>query len=239
MNPATLAEAVRLARASDQPNVVIAAPFPFLSAVKVVVRKARIAVQDVSAAATTIGAHTGEVSADMLRGIGVRHVLIGHSERRAAGETDATVAAKVRAALAVGLTPILCVGEPWSVRRRGFRAAKLYVKKQLTLDLKLITRYRLPITRLFVAYEPVWAISTAANRQDETPEDAAAMAQFITKQLRTFNLKLTTNVLYGGSVNSANAAAFLARREFSGVLVGGASLKPAEFRKITAVAKKA
>jgi len=220
MNPATLAEAVRLARASDQPNVVIAAPFPFLSAVKVVVRKARIAVQDVSAAATTIGAHTGEVSADMLRGIGVRHVLIGHSERRAAGE-------------------ILCVGEPWSVRRRGFRAAKLYVKKQLTLDLKLITRYRLPITRLFVAYEPVWAISTAANRQDETPEDAAAMAQFITKQLRTFNLKLTTNVLYGGSVNSANAAAFLARREFSGVLVGGASLKPAEFRKITAVAKKA
>ena len=240
MNPTTLALAVRLAKASDVPNVVIAAPLPFLSAVNEVIRNARLAAQDVSAFEVPTGARTGEVSATMLRRMGVRYAIIGHSERRAMGETDAAIAAKVRAAVAAGITPVLCVGEPWSVRKRGFAAAQAFVKRQLSEDLKLVSRLSSLVSRLVIAYEPIWAISTSKDRRDpptslgtsETPENAARMAQFITRQLTTYNRQRTPRILYGGSVNSGNAASFLSRPEFAGVLVGGASLQMKEFEKI-------
>lgn len=229
MNPRTEKEAVVLARASDAKNVVICPPFPLIPAVRGILRKAVLGSQD--AAPGTVGARTGEVSVGELKALGVQYVIVGHSERRAEGERDTQIAKKVSGVLAAGLIPILCVGEPWSVRKRGGAAARAYVKKQLRADLALVTRHTSSVARLFVAYEPVWAISTTQDHKDETPEDAAAMAQFI----RTLLVKSSTqriSVLYGGSVNAGNCTSFLSRREFAGALVGGASIRAMEFKKM-------
>jgi triosephosphate isomerase len=239
MHPATLAEAVSLARASDQEGIAVAAPFPYLAAVAAILKCASVAAQDVSVTEVPVGPRTGEVSGAMLKSLGVQYVIVGHSERRAAGDSEKVVAAKLRASLVAGLTPILCVGEPWSVRRRGFAASRAFVGRQLTSALSRSSGRIRPL----VAYEPVWAISTSKHERDETPEDAARMAQFINKQLVVLGRRTRTRVrrlphiLYGGSVNASNAAVFLSRPEFSGILVGGASLSPHSFRDIARVAR--
>lgn len=232
MHPVAVRQAVGLARASDTRGVVIAPPFPFLEVVGKVLRHAALGAQDIFWAAR--GAFTGEVSPTMLKAFGVRYVIIGHSERRALGETDTMVARKVTAALGAGLAVILCVGEPWDVRRKSFAAAKRFVVRQLRADLRGIGSSVVSRQSLVIAYEPVWAIGT--GRADK-PADAATMAQFIRKSL-VVSRKLSVRVLYGGSVNTRNAHAFLARREIDGALVGGASLKPVEFKKIVEVAGK-
>jgi triosephosphate isomerase len=230
MHPRTEKEAVALARASDATSVVICPPFPFIPAVARVLKRAALGAQN--AFPGTTGAKTGEVSAGELKSAGVRYVILGHSERRAEGERDAQIAKKITGATAEGLIPILCVGEPASVRAKGFTAAQAYVKKQLLADLSgLAQSSKLKAQNLLIAYEPVWAISTTKNHKDETPEDAARMAQFI-KKLLVVSHKSKATVLYGGSVNAKNATSFLARPEFSGALVGGASLNPAEFKKV-------
>lgn len=241
MNPATIVEAIRLARASDAKNVVIAPPFLFLALVRDTARRAALGAQDVFWEGS--GAHTGEVSTPMLRALGVRFVIVGHSERRALGETDAMVNKKVSAALRAGLTPILCVGEPLAVRRRGLTAAKNFVKKQLTKDLKGIgnclatrdpvKREKLKIENLLIAYEPIWAIGTG---KADTPGKTVEMVKFI-KSFLVLSFKFqVTRVLYGGSVNAENVGSFLAEPDIGGALVGGASLKPREFKKMIIIA---
>jgi triosephosphate isomerase len=234
MNPRTEREAVVLARASDIKNVVICPPFPFISAVRGAVRRATLGGQD--AAPGTVGAETGEVSVGELKALGVQYVIIGHSERRAEGERDARIAKKIAGVLGGGLIPILCVGEPLSVRRKGVAAARSYVKKQLVEGLKLVDSHKSKVFSLYIAYEPVWAISTTKNHADETPEDAAGMAKFI----RSLVIRRTSSVkiLYGGSVNAKNAASFLRRPEFTGILVGGASIRPTEFKTIIRLASR-
>lgn len=230
MNPVSEKEAVKLARAEDFSNVVIAPPFPFLSVVGQTIEKAALGSQDIFWEKK--GAFTGEVSAGQLKSVGVKYIIIGHSERRMLGETDVTINKKAEAALKEDLRAILCVGEPWSVRKRGIAAAKKFVKNQLQKDLISIKKYKLKTKNLIIAYEPVWAIG--AGRADK-PAEVVEMAKFIKAVL---NFKFTiqnSKILYGGSVIAKNVKAFLNRTEIDGALIGGASLRPKEFRTIATV----
>jgi triosephosphate isomerase len=220
MNPATVREAVKLARAEDKRSVVVAPPFPFLKDVGAALKRARLGAQDVFW--LPYGAYTGEVSARQLKRTLVSYVILGHSERRALGETDREVQKKVKAALAEGLTPVLCVGEPWNVRKKGLAAAQRYVATQLRAALRGTASTK----RVIVAYEPVWAIGTG---KADKPSDTATMARSI-KRFRV------GRVLYGGSVTPKNAPAFFRENSIDGALVGGASLRPRDFMKIITAA---
>jgi len=172
------------------------------------------------------GAFTGGVGPKMLRSLGATYVIVGHSERRKwFKETDAMINKKIKLALADGLNVILCVGEPLAIRKKGITAARAFVKKQLTQDLKNVKRsgaLKPKGGRIVVAYEPIWSIGT--GRFDE-PKDAAEMATFIKKTAKA-------PVLYGGSVNSGNVADYVQYKDIGGALVGGASLKAGEFKKL-------
>lgn len=154
------------------------------------------------------GAHTGEHSALMLKDSGCRYVIVGHSERRIAGETDEQVGAKAAAALEAGLTPVICVGETLAAYEAGDTNA--------VLNRQCAALSALDLTRCLIAYEPVWAIGTGKT---PTPEEIAA----VHRHLKTV-LGSTVAVLYGGSVNAGNAREILALSEVSGALVGGAGL---------------
>jgi len=165
------------------------------------------------------GAFTGAVSAPLALQAGARATLIGHSERRHVfGETDEDTRRKMGAALAAGLLPMLCVGETLAERDAGHTLA--VVVRQLAAALSGVDGA--PLSRVVVAYEPVWAIGTGRNA---TPEDAGAVHREIRGWLHGRGAP-APRVLYGGSVNAKNAAALLAERELDGVLVGGASLDP-------------
>jgi triosephosphate isomerase (TIM) len=172
------------------------------------------------------GAFTGEVSPVMLKNSNVKYVIIGHSERRKwLGETDEMVNKKVLAALKGGLRVILCVGEPLSVRKKGFSTAKKFVKNQLIKDLRGVR------ASLVIAYEPIWAISGGKyGHPTDDPKDSAEMARFIRSVVMGQLPRVV--VIYGGSVNSKNAKSFLQYKEIDGALVGGASLDAKEFNKI-------
>jgi triosephosphate isomerase (TIM) len=177
------------------------------------------------------GAHTGDVSAPMLRDAGARFVILGHSERRADhGESDAAVLAKTEAAIAAGLTPIVCVGESEAERLAG--EAEAVVTRQLDGSLP----EGFAAATGVVAYEPVWAIGTGRT---PTEADIAAIHAAIRARLRArfgeAGAKL--RILYGGSVKPANAEAILALENVDGALVGGASLVAADFLTIAAAAQ--
>ena len=174
------------------------------------------------------GAYTGEISGEMARDAGAELVLVGHSERRHVfGETDEDTARKVQAALAAGLTVVLCVGELIEERESG--DAKQVVDRQLDAVLEAIPD--LPLDRFIIAYEPVWAIGTGKTA---TPEDAAEMHGSVRSRLvaRYGEAGRSVPVLYGGSVKPDNAAELLRAQEVDGLLVGGASLVPASFAAI-------
>jgi triosephosphate isomerase len=244
MNPVGESEALVLAKKIDASNVVIAPPFIFLKTIKKLVKKAWLGAQDVFWENSPAGgsAYTGEVSPDQLKSFGVRYVIIGHSERRALGETDEVINKKVKAALAAGLKVILCVGEPiergFTRTSRGLtrneREAKKYVKNQLTKDLRGVKSSVISHRSLVIAYEPIWAIGTGRG---DKPEDTAEMAKYI-KKLLVISYKFRVKVLYGGSVTSKNVAGFLSQKEIDGALVGGVSSKPKEFQKIISLFKK-
>lgn len=218
-NPQTGVETVKLAKASDKKNVVICPPFLFLEAVKKNLKKAMLGAQDVF---WKEGAFTGEVSVKELKSLGVKYVIVGHSEqRRNFKETDAIINKKVKLVIGAGLKAILCVGEELPVRKKGITAAKKFVKSQLQKDLKNVKK----INNLIVAYEPVWAISIVKNSKADTPEDAAKMIRFIKKTV-------WSRVLYGGSVSVKNIRGFLKYKEIDGFLIGGASLKAKDFQKM-------
>lgn len=180
----------------------------------------------------TSGAFTGETSASMAAEAGARLALIGHSERRHVfGESDAEVRRKIRTALDAGLDPILCVGETLEQRDSG--AATEIVGMQLESALSGLTGA--DFDRLIIAYEPVWAIGTG---RAASPDDAAQMHRHARQILvrHSDGARRTVPILYGGSVKPDNASALLAAPEVDGLLVGGASLVPAEFALICAAA---
>lgn len=171
------------------------------------------------------GAHTGDISAVMLRDAGADYVILGHSERRADhGESDAIVRSKAEAALAAGLIPIICVGETQAERESG--QAETVVARQLAGSLPENPQKM----ELVIAYEPVWAIGTGLTASEA---DVAEIHAAIRKRLPE---PLTTRILYGGSVKPANAESLLSLADVDGALVGGASLKASDFTSIIGAA---
>ena len=172
------------------------------------------------------GAYTGDVSAAMLKELGARYVIVGHSERRQyQGETDAQVAIKAQRALAAGLTPIVCVGETLREREQG--ETESVVSRQLSAVIQLNGER---LADLVVAYEPVWAIGTGRTA---TPEQAQAVHAVLRALLSAADLQAAgVRILYGGSMNAGNAAELLAQLDIDGGLIGGASLKARDFLKI-------
>jgi triosephosphate isomerase len=184
--------------------------------------------QDVSA--HEAGAFTGEVSAEMLRDLGVRYAIVGHSERRQYhGESDAIVALKAQRALACGITPIVCVGETLAQREAG--QTEEVVKRQLAA---VIHANGHCISEIVVAYEPVWAIGTGKTA---TPEMAQQVHAVLRAQLHAASGNADRiRILYGGSMNAANASQLLAQKDIDGGLIGGAALKSADFLTIISAA---
>lgn len=209
-------------------DIAVAVPSPYLAQVQALTAGTAIAVaaQDVSAHES--GAYTGEVSVAMLKDFGVRYALVGHSERRQYhGETDAIVAEKAQRALAAGVTPVVCVGETLQEREAGMTEA--VVKRQLAAVIHLNGHC---ISEIVVAYEPVWAIGTGKTASPEQAQQVHAVlrAQLHAATEHSARIKL----LYGGSMNAANAAALLAQPDIDGGLIGGAALKAQDFLTIIA-----
>jgi triosephosphate isomerase len=215
----------------DAVEVVVLPPFTDLRSVQTLVDGDRLRLiygaQDLSAAAS--GAYTGEISGSMLAKIGCTYVVIGHSERRANhNETDSVVNAKIKAALANELKPILCVGEELSIREAGTHVE--HVLEQLRNALKGF--HKPDLKKIVIAYEPVWAIGTGKTA---TPEDAQEVCAAIRTELRKIGsdeIADNCRILYGGSVKSINTLEIMKEADVDGALVGGASLDPEEFARI-------
>lgn len=215
-------------------EVAVCVPAPYLAQVQAI-RSAKaglgsveLGAQDVSAHVS--GAYTGEVSATMLKDFDCRFAIVGHSERRQYhGETDQLVADKTKAALAAGITPIVCIGETLAEREAGH--TEEVVKRQLAA---VIHTNGHCISEIVVAYEPVWAIGTGKTA---SPEEAQAVHAVLRAQLKAATDQFArVKILYGGSMNAANAASLLAQPDIDGGLIGGASLKAPDFLTIIAAA---
>jgi triosephosphate isomerase len=234
LNPVTLSDASDLGGAVARKNknasecyVAIAPPFPYLSEVgkKVVKGAVSLAAQDVYF--KNIGAHTGEVSVLQLKDLGVEFVIIGHSERRAMGETDEEVQQKVQMTLKHRLIPIVCVGERKRDDQGNFFS---FVESQLRSLGKVLPAAQ--IKKVVIAYEPIWAIGTGKTA---TAIDVKEMQLFIESILTKIYDRPTARkvrLLYGGSVKPANAEELHAEGGMNGFLVGGASLKAEDFTDI-------
>jgi triosephosphate isomerase (TIM) len=212
-------------------QMAVCVPAPYLAQVQMLRAGSalELGAQDVSQHAQ--GAYTGEVSAAMLREFGVRFCVVGHSERRQYhGETDQLVADKAKAALAHGITPIVCVGETLAQREAG--QTEEVVKRQLAA---VIHTNGHCISEIAVAYEPVWAIGTGRTA---TPEQAQQVHAVLRAQLKAASgHSQRVHILYGGSMNAANAASLLAQPDIDGGLIGGASLKAQDFLQIISAAR--
>ncbi len=221
-----LADAVREAAPDLAADLLVCPPFLHVQPVAATLLGSRVAVggQDCHISAT--GAHTGDIGAPMLRDAGATHVILGHSERRADhGESSALVSRKCEAALAAGLTAVICVGETLAEREAGRANAVVAAQLEASLPLGFVTSGGI------VAYEPVWAIGTGKT---PTEDDIAAMHRAMRQVLvMAFGPSArTTRLLYGGSVKPSNAEAILALPEVDGALVGGASLVAEDFLAI-------
>jgi triosephosphate isomerase (TIM) len=211
-------------------GIAVCVPAPYLAQCQALLAGGPIelGVQDVSQ--HEAGAFTGETSVAMLKEFGVRYAIVGHSERRQYhGETDVMVAAKAQRALAGGVTPIVCVGETLAEREAG--KTEEVVKRQLAAVIHLNGHC---ISEIVVAYEPVWAIGTGKTA---SPEQAQQVHAVLRAQLKAASPQAgRIHLLYGGSMNAANAAQLLAQADIDGGLVGGASLKASDFLTIIAAA---
>jgi len=226
------AEIAKRTSGFSQVDVIVSPPFTAIAAVAHEVEGSRVQVAAQNLHPKDSGAFTGEISAPMLLESGAKWVIIGHSERRQYfGETDATVAEKVTAALAKGLRPIACVGETLAEREKGETLA--VVTRQIDAFLKSFVAQ--PGVGV-IAYEPVWAIGTG---KVASPEQAQEVHAAIRDQLAKASPAVAekTQILYGGSMKGSNAAGLLAQPDIDGGLVGGASLDATDFSAIAEAAQ--
>jgi len=175
------------------------------------------------------GAFTGEISADMLKECGAEYVVIGHSERRQYfGETDATVNLRLKAALAADLTPILCVGELLDERDRGITTEVVSMQTKIAL----LDVSAEDMSKVIIAYEPVWAIGTGRTATAEQAEEVCAVIRSVVAEKYGTEVAETVTIQYGGSMKPSNAAELLAKVNVDGGLIGGASLVASDFTAI-------
>ncbi len=216
-------------------DVVLCVPSVDISAAVRAFKDSRIAVGAQNLFYAPSGAYTGEVSAEMLRDLGVKYVIVGHSERRAMfGETDATVNKKVHAALEAGLNPIICVGESLDQREMGVTMDLIALQVKSALSGVAAENVR----RCVIAYEPIWAIGTGKTA---TGEQADEVCTFIRATIRTLygaRIARSVTIQYGGSMNPGNAAELLSHEDIDGGLIGGASLDANKFMAIVNAANQ-
>jgi triosephosphate isomerase len=232
MNPATRAEAVRLAEAvrdgwtaREGVEVVVCPPFLWLDAVGRVLAGSAIGLGAQNAHHERSGACTGDVSVPMLVDLGCRHVIVGHSERRQhCGETNATVLGKARSVLDGGLTPIVCVGETLGEREAG--ATERVVRRQMEESLAGLEPQ---LARMVLAYEPVWAIGTGRNATPEQAQEVHGFLRSLLAKMAGEEVASAAVLLYGGSVKPENAGELFGCGDVDGALVGGASLSEESF----------
>lgn len=213
----------------DRVDVGVCPPFTALEACTPAVEGTRVGIFAQNVHEAEAGAHTGEVSTAMVLAAGAHGSLIGHSERRAAGDTDAQVAARVRAVIDAGMVAILCVGESLAQREAG--ETDPWVAGQVRSALAGVTPR--DQDRLVIAYEPIWAIGTGLTATPEQAQSACALVRRVADEGIDGN---RLQVLYGGSVSPQNAAELMSQPDVDGALVGGASLDPHSFAEIVAAA---
>jgi len=209
-------------------EVLVCAPFPYLSQVENLVANSEVKLGAQNLNVNSSGAFTGEVSANMIKDFGAKHVIVGHSERRSLyGETNPLVAEKIKAALEGGLTPLLCVGESLEQREAGETEVVVAEQINTVIELVGIGAFR----NIIIAYEPVWAIGTGKTA---SPEQAQAVHLFIRDLLRESDESIaqSISILYGGSMNAGNANELISCADIDGGLIGGAALKAEDFLQI-------
>ena len=181
------------------------------------------------------GAYTGEISASQLSDAGVKYCIVGHSERREYhGEDDMLVNAKTRALLEKGINPIICVGE--SLEQREMELTMAHINYQVRAALHGVDATAL--RRCVIAYEPIWAIGTGKTATSEQAQEVCCYIRSIIRDMYGARPARSVSILYGGSMNAKNAAELLAQPDVDGGLIGGASLKPADFATIVAAARE-
>ncbi|MEG1321863.1 MAG: triose-phosphate isomerase [Ruthenibacterium sp.] len=216
-------------------DVVICAPFTSLVSAIETCKGSNIAIGAENVHFEKSGAFTGEISADMLVDLGVKYVITGHSERRQYfAETDETVNKRTKAALAAGLTVIVCVGESLAQREQG--VTEELVRLQTKIALGGVSADEMK--RIIIAYEPVWAIGTGRTATSEQAQEVCKAIRTVVGELYGNDVAEATTVQYGGSMNAANADELLGKVDVDGGLIGGASLKPADFAAIVNAASK-
>ncbi len=247
MNPQTLREAEQLfdlvkkgVKNIKKAEVVICSPFVFLSNIPARLRVAegksgrqhlksniKLGAQDVFREKE--GAYTGEISSLMLKDVGCQYVIVGHSERRGYfGETNEMINKKLKAVLEEKLNPILCIGETQQQRDKG--ETDQILKKQIKTALKKVSSSK--FSKITIAYEPIWAIGTGEPCNVEEAQKIGLLIRKIISGIYNRSVSKNLRILYGGSVNSKNAAGYIKEAGLQGLLVGGASLKAKEFVKI-------
>lgn len=240
MNPATIGKARELflavrkeiGRKQLETQIVVAPPFPFLSEMERLSPSQRIGLAAQDVYFESIGAHTGEVSLPMLKSVGVNSVIVGHSERRAGGESDEEIYKDMRAIFKTNMTAIVCVGEEARDEHGNYFGV---VEAQLRSAVRDVPKNKLK--QLVIAYEPVWAIGTG---QHATAEDVHEMKLFVQKIIADQfgrNAIPKVRILYGGSVKKKNAQKLFEVGKVDGFLIGGASLKAKEFAAIVHIAE--
>ena len=238
MTPAEAAALVRetapLVAGKDNCDIIFCAPYVDIAAAQEAAKGTNIKIGAENVHFAESGAYTGEISAKMLKACGVDYVIVGHSERRQYfGETDETVNLRTKAAIAAGMTVILCLGEVKEQRLAGITDE--VVAMQTKLDLAGISAEELK--QIIIAYEPVWAIGTGLTATPEQAEETCAVIRATLAKLYGEEVAETVTIQYGGSMNDKNAAELLAKPNVDGGLIGGASLKAAAFAAIVDAAQ--
>jgi triosephosphate isomerase len=218
----------------DQVDIAVCPPFPYLDCVRQVLRDTPVGLAAQNMSDQPDGAFTGEVSGSMLVDLGCRYVILGHSERRQLlGESDATVLAKTRAALLLGLVPIVCLGETLAERQAG--QTRDVIGSQFAGSLAELPEDQM--VRVVIAYEPIWAIGTGVVATPAQAQEVQADLRRLIETRYNAEVAATVRIQYGGSVKPDNAQDLLRQPDIDGALVGGASLKAESFLGIVAAAE--
>ncbi len=215
-------------------DIALCVPAVCIPAAVRAMRETRVGIGAENCNANASGAYTGEISTGMLTDAGCKYVIIGHSERRAMGETDADVNAKVLAALEAGLTPIVCCGE--SLEQREADITTEWISMQIKLALQGVSEDK--IRKVVIAYEPIWAIGTGRTATPAQAEEVCETIRSVVRKLYSSKNARAISILYGGSMNEKNAYELLSQPDIDGGLIGGASLVPEKLVQIIEAANQ-